>query len=74
MGLGAGTDFAIWNAVISLVFCSKMGCNLERVCADDLKKSTDKDSFLIKQCPLRINPPTQPSPEVKFECVIPIAL
>jgi hypothetical protein len=57
-GLGAGTDFAIWNAVISVVFCSGRGCNLERASADDVRRSTEKDSFCIKQCILRINPPS----------------
>jgi len=55
-GLGAGTDFASWNAVINVVFCSGRGYNLEQASADDIKRSTEKNSFCIKQCLLRINP------------------
>ena len=57
-GVGARTDFASWNAVISLVFCSERGCNLELESVDNIKRSTEKDSFCIEQCLLRINPST----------------
>ena len=51
-----GTVFASWNAVINVVFCSGRGYNLEQASADDIKRSTEKNSFCIKQCLLRINP------------------
>ena len=48
-GLGAGTDFASWNAVINVLFCNERGCNIKRASAVDIKGSTENDEVCIKQ-------------------------